>query len=68
MKTQKIKTATLAQNAETVLDSRRASVVLAATFAAAFGAFLVFGAGFANSHTLHEAAHDARHAFAFPCH
>ena len=50
------------------IDDRRASALLAATFAAAFGVFLVFGAGFANSAALHEAAHDARHAFAFPCH
>jgi len=33
-----------------------------------FGAFLVLGAGFAHSQTLHDAAHDVRHAFAFPCH
>ncbi len=36
--------------------------------AALIGAFLVFGAGFANSATLHGAAHDSRHAIAFPCH
>lgn len=33
-----------------------------------FGIFLVFGAGFAQPTALHNAAHDARHAFAFPCH
>ena len=33
-----------------------------------FGMFLVVGAGFAGSETVHNAAHDARHAFAFPCH
>ncbi len=32
------------------------------------GAMLLFGAGFAGSETIHNAAHDARHAFAFPCH
>ena len=32
------------------------------------GAFLVLGAGFAHSNTLHSAAHDSRHSFAFPCH
>lgn len=32
------------------------------------GAFLVYGVGFAGSQTIHNAAHDARHAFAFPCH
>ncbi len=42
---------------------------LAAGMAAALlGSFLMFGVGLANSDTLHNAAHDARHAFAFPCH
>ena len=39
-----------------------------AIFALVFGAFVVLGTGFANSNTIHNAAHDARHAFAFPCH
>lgn len=34
----------------------------------ALGAAVVFIVGFAHSHALHEAAHDARHAFSFPCH
>lgn len=42
--------------------------IAAAFCAALLGSFLVFGAGFANSNTLHNAAHDGRHAFAFPCH
>ncbi len=33
-----------------------------------FGATLVYLTGFAHSTTLHNAAHDTRHAFAFPCH
>lgn len=32
------------------------------------GAFLVFGAGLANSSVLHDTAHDTRHAYGFPCH
>ena len=32
------------------------------------GAFLVFGAGLANSSVLHDTAHDVRHSFGFPCH
>lgn len=40
----------------------------AAALAMLFGIFLVFGAGFAHPTTIHNAAHDARHAFAFPCH
>jgi cobalt transporter subunit CbtB len=32
------------------------------------GSFLVFGVGLANSETLHDTAHDVRHANGFPCH
>jgi cobalt transporter subunit CbtB len=32
------------------------------------GAFIVLSAGFAPVGAIHNAAHDARHAFAFPCH
>lgn len=39
-----------------------------AVIAIVFGVFVVMGAGFAHSSTIHNAAHDARHAFAFPCH
>ncbi len=42
--------------------------VLPAIFALLFGVFLVFGVGFAGAQSIHDAAHDARHAFAFPCH
>ena len=35
---------------------------------AVFGLFLIFGVGFANPDVLHNAAHDSRHSFAFPCH
>jgi cobalt transporter subunit CbtB len=42
--------------------------VLQGTLALLIGAFLVWGAGFAGPSTLHEAAHDARHSLAFPCH
>ena len=50
------------------LVSDRARAVPAAIAALIFGAFLVFGAGLAQSSTLHNAAHDGRHSFAFPCH
>jgi cobalt transporter subunit CbtB len=32
------------------------------------GLALLFVAGFAQPDLVHNAAHDARHAFAFPCH
>ncbi len=35
---------------------------------AALGLFLMFVAGHAQSATLHDAAHDVRHATGFPCH
>jgi len=39
-----------------------------ALFALLFGAFMIMGVGFAQSSTLHNAAHDGRHALTFPCH
>lgn len=45
-----------------------ASRVGPALLALLFGSFLLLGAGFANSATLHDAAHDGRHALSFPCH
>ncbi|MDP7241093.1 MAG: CbtB domain-containing protein [Dehalococcoidia bacterium] len=36
--------------------------------AALLGVFILYGVGFASSQVLHNAAHDGRHAFAFPCH
>jgi cobalt transporter subunit CbtB len=32
------------------------------------GVFLIYGVGFAQPAALHNAAHDGRHSFAFPCH
>ena len=43
----------------------RVAVVAVATL---LGVFLLAGAGFLQADLLHNAAHDARHAFAFPCH
>jgi len=41
-----------------------------ATMALVFlmGATMLFVAGFAHSATLHDVAHDVRHASGFPCH
>ncbi len=39
-----------------------------AVLALLFGGFLILGVGFAQPSTLHNAAHDGRHALAFPCH
>ena len=56
-----------AHHTETVSLSTQQRLATAMA-AALLGSFLVFGAGLANSDTLHNAAHDGRHAFAFPCH
>lgn len=32
------------------------------------GVFVLFGVALAGPDVIHNAAHDARHAFAFPCH
>ncbi|NRB38442.1 MAG: CbtB-domain containing protein [Pseudomonadales bacterium] len=36
--------------------------------AMAFGAILLFAVGFLPMEVAHNAAHDTRHALAFPCH
>lgn len=46
----------------------RAETSRAAAFAIAFGAFLVFLTGFAQTEALHNGAHNTRHALSFPCH
>ncbi|HXQ52513.1 MAG TPA: CbtB domain-containing protein [Stellaceae bacterium] len=46
-------------------DARRLAT---ATVALVLGLFLLFGAGFAPISALHNAAHDSRHSFSFPCH
>ena len=46
----------------------RAGALASALIASLLGAFLIMGAGFAPISAVHNAAHDSRHAFAFPCH
>ena len=52
--------------AQTLPISRNELISL--SFAAAFGLLLVATAGFAQADIAHDAAHDSRHAIAFPCH
>ena len=47
---------------------REASDLWPSILAALFGVFILYGVGFASPLTIHEAAHDSRHAFTFPCH
>jgi cobalt transporter subunit CbtB len=35
---------------------------------AVIGLVIVLGVGFAPLHAIHDAAHDTRHSFNFPCH
>ena len=55
-------------NLTTAKITYQSDVVMPAVLALVFGVFLILGAGFAGSETLHNAAHDSRHSFAFPCH
>ena len=53
----------------TIAATRAATRPWAAiALAGIFGATLIFFAGLAQSETLHDAAHDVRHATGFPCH
>jgi len=51
-----------------VSGSERSGALIAATVAFVFGVGLVFTTGFAHPTTIHNAAHDTRHALSFPCH
>ena len=51
--------------AETVQSAARLAAPLAALL---LGALILLGTGFAPIPIAHNAAHDARHSFAFPCH
>ncbi len=51
-----------------ILVAEKIAVKLPAVLALMFGVFLVFGAAFAQSSTIHNAAHDSRHAITVPCH
>jgi cobalt transporter subunit CbtB len=46
----------------------RVTAAIAAMVAALLGAFILYGVALADADALHNAAHDGRHAFAFPCH
>lgn len=54
--------AALRQSAASTTD------LLAPLLAVLLGAFLIYGVGFAAPTSIHNAAHDTRHAMTFPCH
>jgi cobalt transporter subunit CbtB len=49
-------------------SSATSSKLLQALFAASLGIFIVGFVGFSHAEPVHNAAHDTRHANAFPCH
>ncbi len=60
--------ATPAHHPAVTLAAPRQAIVLSAALALMLGVFVLFGVGFAQPELLHNAAHDTRHAFTFPCH
>lgn len=56
------------QTRENLTRADATTAIIPALSAILLGAFLVLGIGFAHSDTIHNAAHDSRHSFAFPCH
>jgi len=58
----------LAARGENVVIVSAAQQTAPAVVAILLGLFFLLGAGFAPIEAVHNAAHDTRHAFAFPCH
>ena len=52
----------------TTKTNDKATALMAVLFMAVLGGAILFAAGHAQSATLHDAAHDVRHATGFPCH
>lgn len=61
-----VRTATTTSSPPLSIDDRKRR--RAAILVVLFGTLLVWGTAYANPLTLHNAAHDSRHAFGFPCH
>ena len=53
---------------ETVAAVEEGTRMAAVVVALLLGVLILMGSGFVQADVLHNAAHDARHAFAFPCH
>ena len=52
----------------TLSQTKPQSLAMPVILALIAGLGLVLAGGLASSSVLHDAAHDARHALAFPCH
>ena len=55
-------------NSGTIGISSSSRRIAAALVCLALGTVFLYGVGFAQPQLLHDAAHDGRHAFTFPCH
>ena len=51
-----------------ILADKTIAELLPAAAAVLIGSFMFFGVAFAQPMEVHNAAHDTRHAMAFPCH
>ncbi|MCG6857555.1 MAG: CbtB-domain containing protein [Salaquimonas sp.] len=60
--------ALLAEQKIAVIQLDGTKRITTAVFAAVLGVFFIYTAAFSQSMTLHNAAHDTRHAIATPCH
>jgi cobalt transporter subunit CbtB len=56
------------QTAHLPVTSADSGVIAQAVLAMALGLFIVGVVGFSHISAVHNAAHDVRHANAFPCH
>ncbi len=63
-----MQTTNLSANAVSTKTSTRAEALTGVFMAAVLGVVLVWGVGFSHIEAVHNAAHDTRHANAFPCH
>lgn len=55
-------------NTTTTKTTEKSTALMSVLFMAILGGAILFAAGHAQSATLHDAAHDVRHATGFPCH
>ena len=53
---------------EKQISTDRLEALKTAFVAFLLGASLVYAVGFIDSESVHDAAHDSRHALSFPCH
>lgn len=57
-----------AQTNKLTATTTRTEALKGALMAAILGVVVVWGVGFSHIEAVHNAAHDTRHANAFPCH